>query len=159
MLRIGLFEPGHGRRIFSNQIWKNRPVVDDSQEILLADSSVKQFTNWNATQITSATTTTLVTPSTTGSLVVTDIVVSAKKVAGTTLDLEFDDGVNTVIFLSPDSVNNPVNFSWAPAGRVQGWRGASLKAVTVGNNTVATVTVVYMKLPEGLLFAEWDALR
>lgn len=110
-------------------------------------------------QITSATTTVVASPNPGGSLLVTDIVVSAKKVAGTTIDVEFDDGTNTEIFMGPDTVNVAANIVWPVRGRVQGWKDAALKVVTVGANTVATVVACYVKMPAALDYSEWNDLR
>jgi len=114
---------------------------------------------FKSVSITSATTTTVAAPHGGGSLLITDIVVSAKKVNGTTLDVEFDDGVNTEILLSPDSINQSVNFAWQPVGRIQGWEDAALKIVTTGANTVATVTVGYVQNPSSVPYAEWNSAR
>lgn len=160
MLRAVLAQGKSGRVLASSQIWRFSDTLDDRSEVLITESSFRESGRWTTAQIVSATTTTLVTPLSEGSLVITDVVVSAKKVNNTTLDLEFDDGVNTEVLVSPDTINEPVNFSWSPQGRIQGWRDASMKVVTGGAGTPAvTVTIGYIKVPVGLPFAEWDALR
>ncbi len=126
---------------------------------LITIDTMKQHGVFKTTSITSATTTTVATPKAGGSIIVTDLVVSAKKVAGTTLAVEFNDGTDTEIIIDPDSVNQSVNFAWAPNGRIQGWRDASIKVVTTGANTVATVTVGYMHVSTSIKYDEWTAVR
>ncbi len=131
----------------------------DTPPLLVTMSPLLAHGVFKTVQITSGTTTTVASPDPGGSLLITDIVVSAKKVTGTTIDIEFDDGVNTEIFMSPDTVNVAANIAWPIMGRVQGWRDAALKVFTVGANTVASVTVCYVKMPTALDFSEWSNLR
>ena len=148
-----------GTAWYSCRPFKSYSAPLGTEELPIGASFKEAFGVFRAVQITSATTTIVATASPGGSLLMTDLVVSAKKVAGTTLIVEFDDGVNTEIISDPDSVNQSVNFSWTPFGRIQGWTDAAVKVVTTGANTVATVTVGYVKLPDSISFSEWNDLR
>ncbi len=113
---------------------------------------------FKAVNRTSAGTTTITTPDDQGAIVVTDIIISAKKAATSDVKIQFDDGSNTVIIFLADSINSDFNLTIPLVGLFRGWQDADLELVTTGN-VVATVTCGYMKVPDGLLFAEWDALR
>ncbi len=113
---------------------------------------------FKAVNRTSAGTTIIATPNDKGAIVVTDIIISAKKAATSDVLIEFDDGVDTVILFLADSINSDFNIAIPFVGLFRGWQNADLKLVTTGN-VVATVTAGYMKVPDGLPFAEWDALR
>jgi len=110
---------------------------------------------WNSEIIAGAGTTTIATCPEGGSLIVTDVVVSAKKVNTTTLNLIFDDGANTKTIASPDTVQQSTNFSWSPTGRVQGWVDADINAVTTGPNFDGIVYVGYIIVATGLTYNQW----
>ena len=115
---------------------------------------------FRTSSITTPTTTTVVSAPALGSLLLTDVVISADKVNNTTLTVQFTDGVDTAIIIAPDTINEAVNLSWSPAGRIQGWQDARIDVVTGGAGTPAvTILLGYIKMPIGVPFAEWDALR
>lgn len=132
----------------------------DDQNVLVLTNAYRTHGTFQTAQIVAPTTTTLVSPEGDGAIIITDIVVSAKKVNNTTLTLQFSDGVNTAVILAPDTINEPVSFSWSPQGRIQGWRGAEIQVVTGGAGLPsAAVTIGYMKTKTSLQFGEWDAFR
>ena len=103
-------------------------------------------------------TTSIVNPDKLGSIIVTDLLVTTNKAANGILKLLFGDGVvavNIAIFPVDLAVNQNIAF----VGLFRGWQDASLKMNTSGATFDATVTVGYMKAPNGLPFDEWDALR
>ena len=114
---------------------------------------------FNSEVLAGAGTTVVAIPPAGGSLIITDVVISAKKVVGTSIDLRFSDGVTTEVLISPDTVNQSTNFSWVPVGRIQGWRDACVDVVTVGASFEGTVTVGYVKVRKSLDYIDWDGLR
>jgi len=52
----------------------------------------------------------------------------------------------------------PVYLHMPFRGRVRGWRDARVDVV-VTNAVIGSVMAVYVKVPSGLPFAEWDELR
>ena len=92
------------------------------------------------------------------SIVVTDILLSSKKKASSSLTLRFSDGTNTVNIFSPDTVSGEVNFSASLAGLFSGWAGADLEIVTVAD-VVFTATIGFYKFTGGDDFSVWDAKR
>ena len=114
---------------------------------------------FKAVNRTSAGTTTITSPDGLGAIVVTDLLISAKKAANSDVSVQFSDaGANTVIIFLADSINSDFNLAIPFVGLFRGWQDADLELVTTGN-VVATVTAGYMKVPDGLPFTEWDALR
>ncbi len=107
---------------------------------------------------TTQTTTEIAAPVAKGAIVVTDLLITTNKQAGGILTLRFSDGTNT-INLAVFPVDLAVNQSLALVGLFRGWRDADLQMVTSGATFDATVTAGYMKVPDGLEFAEWDTLR
>lgn len=91
-------------------------------------------------------------------IVITDILISAKKKAGSTLTLRFNDGTDTENIFSPDTVQAEVNFAVPLAGRWLGWTGADLEVVTVADVDY-TASIGYYKVAGGDDFATWDAKR
>lgn len=113
---------------------------------------------WKVTNRTSAGTTIITSPDGEGAIIVTDMIVSTDKTAGSSVQLQFTDDTDTEIMALFDSTNAPVAMAIALVGQLRGWKDARLEIVTV-NSVNATITLGYMKVPEGLPFAEWDALR
>ena len=72
--------------------------------------------------------------------------------------LHFTDDSDTEVIARYDTGDQPVNLATNLNGLFRGWAGARLEVVTT-NNTIATVTVGYIKVNTGLTFTEWDALR
>ncbi len=113
---------------------------------------------FKAVTATTQTTTEITAPLARGAIVVTDLLVTTNKQAGGILTVRFSDG-STDINMAVFPVDLAVNQSIAFVGLFRGWRDAALQMVTSGATFDATVTVGYMKVPGGLEFAVWDALR
>lgn len=93
------------------------------------------------------------------SVVITDILVSAKKFATGTLTLSFKDAAaNEEVIFEPDVSQAVINLNIQLAGGWQGWMGGSLQVVSV-NNFDFTITVGYYRVPGGLSYADWDGRR
>ena len=132
--------------------------IDKDIQILVAGTPAQFHGTFKSATRSGAGTTTLVTPNSNGSILITDVVISGEKTNSTTTIVQFTDGGDTVVLFNATQTDAPVNLAIPFVGRVQGWRDAQVDMVTDGANET-TVLVCYMKLPEGLPFAEWDALR
>ena len=103
-------------------------------------------------------TTILAAPEIDQEIVLTDLIVSTDRVASSTLVIHWTDDAETIVIYSGNANDAPINFAIAFAGRWAGWKNARIEMVT--NNTLkANIAVGYYKLPEGLTFAQWDAIR
>lgn len=158
MIKSSLHNPLTKERLFSSKPWKVYKSPKGDEEIPLFEDYVTAFSTFQSVTRSTGGTTTIVTPRGGGSINVVDIMVSATKVNAATVSLVFDDDTDSEILFTISTNNQPVTLSWGVKGRMQGWRDARLDLVTV-NSTLAFVTVVYMKLPDGLIFSEWDDLR
>ena len=101
----------------------------------------------------------LVSPSTSGSLRLTDLIVTSEKQTGGVVTVQFYDGTNTVLLASAEA-DSPIGFAIAFAGRWKGWKDAYIQVI-VSAVFNATVSVGYVKInpKETLGFDEWDAQR
>ena len=102
---------------------------------------------------------TLVSPSTSGSLRLTDLIVTSEKQVGGVVTVQFYDGTNTVLLASAEA-DSPIGFASNFVGRWKGWKDAYIQVI-VSAAFNATVSVGYVKInpKETLGFAEWDARR
>lgn len=103
-------------------------------------------------------TTTITGPILGQSILLTDLLISGEKQAGSTVEVRFTDGTNTVTIFSASQVDAPPNFAHSFVGRIQGWADARLDMITSGAGD-ATVMVGYVKIPSGIPFSEWDSFR
>ncbi len=116
------------------------------------------FGTFKAATRTTAGTTTLTEPDPGGSIVVTWIAVSGEKQAGSSVEVRFTDGTNIVTIVLISQIDAPPNFPISFPSRVQGWQDAQIDMITSGAGD-ATISVGYIKIPEGIPFAEWDSFR
>ena len=104
----------------------------------------------------------IVTPDGNSAIMLTDLIVTTDKTAGSSVIVRFMDGnANTVTIVEADTGTLPLGLAIPFQGRWQGWQGAWLELVTDTVNQAATVAVGYFQVGEAnaLPFAEWDALR
>jgi len=113
---------------------------------------------WKVTNRATAGTTIITSPAGEGAIILTDIIVSTDKVANSSAKLQFADGAVTEIIALFDSANAPVALAIGFVGQILGWKDARLELVTV-STVNATIMSGYIKIPDGLPFSEWDALR
>jgi len=103
-------------------------------------------------------TSTIAEPTTGGAILLTDMIISTDKVALSQLTVFFDDEVRTVPIYDGYGNDAPINLAIGLKGSWTGWKDAALKMTTVAA-IKATVAVGYIKIPEGVEYEEWDALR
>jgi hypothetical protein len=106
-------------------------------------------------------TTSLVAPLSGIAIILTDLIISAEKVVGGDVLVQFTDGSNSIPIVNPIVVDAPVNLAIAFGGRWRGWDGARVEVIATGTNISGNVAVGYYPIRgEGVLpFAEWDAER
>lgn len=116
------------------------------------------FGVFKSVSLTTASTTTITTPVNGGSIVLTDLVISAEKKNAGTVIIRFTDGTNTINIFQGTLTDAPINLSVPFVGKWEGWRDARLEVVT-NQNTVATIALGYYKVKTGRNFTDWDSLR
>lgn len=113
---------------------------------------------FKSTTRTSEGTSTITSPKKGGALLLTDMIISTDKVSLSQLTVFFDDGVYTIPIYDGYANDAPINLALGFHGGWTGWKDAALKMTTV-KAIKATVAVGYIKIPTGLDYKEWDALR
>lgn len=103
-------------------------------------------------------TSTITSPETDGALLLTDMIISTDKVALSQLTVFFDDGTKNIPIFNGYANDAPINLALGFTGGWTGWKDAILKMTTVANVN-ATVAIGYIKIPEGLEYDVWNALR
>ena len=116
------------------------------------------FGQFIAANRTSAGTTTVLAPAIAGSLVVTDLIISADKVNSGSVILQFTDGTETVVLYKGITTDAPINIALAVAGRFRGWEDARIELVTTGA-VDASITLGYLSLTQSLTYSVWNAAR
>lgn len=161
MWGIRLFGSSNAEAIYSCKPWDEYKAPRGTEELLVIEDYVTAFSVFKAVTRTTAGTTIIVTPPAGGSLSITDIILSATKASGATVTLQFEDDTNTEVITTVALTNVPVTFTIPVKGRLQGWRDARLELVTATSSaqTTAFITTGYMRLPNGLEYSEWNALR
>jgi hypothetical protein len=149
-----LIDQGTGRKLHT----VNSNVGKSHGPILVVETAARAHASWNAVTVTSASTTVVAQPLTNGGIIITDIVLSAKKKTASTVKVQFTDGSNTEVLIAPDIVNSPANISWSPQGLIKGWKDARVELVTDATFD-CTLTLGYIKTLGEPAFAVWDAER
>ena len=135
-------------------------VSPSPEPVLVTENLHRIHGTFRSATSTGAATTTIATPELDQEIVLTDLIVSTDKVNGATIIVRWiDDLSNSVIIYNGTATDAPINVAIAFAGRWAGWMNARLEMVTVGVNLEANVSIGYYKLPEGLTYEQWDALR
>jgi hypothetical protein len=113
---------------------------------------------WQTGISTGAVTNALITPLPNTSILLTDIIItSTKKVALSTIIVQFNDGSNTKLLMEIEAATAPVQFSHAFVGGVTGWKDAALQIVTNQAAMNVTVMIGYVKISKILTktYDEW----
>ncbi len=104
-------------------------------------------------------TATLLSPSTSGSLRITDLIISSEKQTGGVATIQFYDGTNTVKVVSL-AADSPIQLASNFKGRCTGWKDAYIQVIiSAAFNTTVSVWYVKINPKETLGFDAWDALR
>ena len=137
----------------------------ENEKCLVTSTVAKAIGHFFAVTRTSAGTTAICTPTGSGGIVLTDLIITSDKVNAATVTVQFTDGVNTVVIATAHVTDAPCNIAIPIAGRWEGWQGARIDVVTVGVVTVGvvktTVSCGYYKISENVAvpYAEWNARR
>ena len=139
---------------------KTLEIINDvyGNETLATTDCYVSKTRFKSETRTGAGTSTITSPESDGALLLTDIIVSTDRVANSRLTLFFDDGTRQINIYDGYANDAPINFAFGFRGGWTGWKDAELKMTTVAV-IKATVAVGYIKIPDGIEYTEWDALR
>ena len=142
-------QDGEHIKMIDTLLGKNIITTNDSAQL----GTFKSVTS------TSIATTTITEPEGNGSIVLTDLIINAKKSNADTVTIRFSDGTNIINIVVVD-ITIATNITMPFAGNWKGWKDAKLEVVTSATAAV-TVSVGYYKVPEPFTdtFAVWDTKR
>ena len=129
---------------------------------LVAESLVRLTARWKSGVNNAAETIDVVTPKPSESIFITDLLLtSSKKVANSTIVLQFYDGTNTEKIMEIEGESAPVEFSHAFAGGLPGWKDAILQVITDQAAMYVVTLVTYIKVSEKLtkVYSDWSEDR
>lgn len=138
--------------------YEENPFVVEDGPILMVMNPAHYHGHFKTATRTTTGTTIIVTPKPGISIVVTDILISGEKQAGSNVTLQFTDGVNTEVIVIADQVDATPTLAAGLNAYFHGWKDARVEVVTGGAGD-ATVTIGYMHSHRGLTYSEWDAER
>lgn len=115
-------------------------------------------TRFKSASRVAAGTTTIAEPTTEGAIMLTDMIISTDRVALSQLTIFFDDGTRQINIFDGYANDATINIAIGFRGGWTGWKDALLKMTTVAALN-ATVAVGYIKIPTGINYLEWDAMR
>jgi hypothetical protein len=132
----------------------------DGDPVLVTTTHGANSGSFKSASRTGAGTSIVVAPDGLDGIVLTDLILTTDKVNGATATVQITDGVNTIVLISANVTDAPCNIALSFAGKWEGWQGARVEFVTVGN-VKATLAIGYFKIMEdsALPFASWDAKR
>ena len=129
---------------------------------LISESAIKLHTHWKSAVNDAAETIEVVAAKSSQSVLITDIILtSSKKVASSTITLQFDDGTNTEVLFVMEGASAPIEFSHAFAGGIKGWKDADLQVVTDQAAMYIVTLIGYVHISEVLTetYDTWNAGR
>ena len=129
---------------------------------LVVESLTQLNSCWKSGINNAAETIDVVTPRANESIFITDLLVtSSKKVANSTIILQFHDGTNIEKIMEIEGVSAPVEFSHSFAGGLAGWKDAVLQVATDQAAMYVVTLVGYIKVSKNLtkIYNEWSADR
>lgn len=135
-------------------------IIDDvygNPTIATTDCYVSK-TRFKSETRTSAGTSTIASSVTDGAMLLTDMIVSTDRVASSQLTIFFDCGAHQVSIYDGYANDAPIDFAIGFTGGWTGWKDAALKMTTV-SAIKATVAIGYIKIPSGVEYEVWDAMR
>lgn len=129
---------------------------------LVTESQIRLKAKWQSGINTAAVTNNIVTPRVNESILITDLLItSSKKVALSTIILQFNDGTNTEKIMEIEGASAPVEFSHAFVGGLSGWKDAVLQVITDQAAMNVVTLVGYVRVSKKLTksYSEWEADR
>ena len=129
---------------------------------LIAESLTRLAVRWKSGINNAAETVDIVAPKPGESIFITDLLLtSSRKVANSTIVLQFYDGTNTEKIMEIEGETAPVEFSHAFAGGLPGWKDAVLQVITDQAAMYVVTLVTYIRVSEKLTktYSEWSANR
>ena len=102
-----------------------------------------------------------VSPKGSGSLELTDMIVTFEKKNTAIVTINFHDGTNTAQLFQAPLTDSNVNMSCNFVGRWKGWASAHIDVIISGADAIGTVSIGYMRHNEkhSLAYSDWNSRR
>jgi len=152
MLKTTLVQ-AKGKRVLYSQ-----DILPAPDPILITESLRVSHGVFATANRTTAGTTIIASPALGQEIVLTDLIISADRVNGSSTTIQFTDGVDTEVIMKITTTDAPANIAVPFNGNWRGWKDARIEMVTV-NSVDSTVALGYYKVSEGISFSEWDSKR
>ena len=157
-MKATLIDPKDKQALDCSAFWHPENAALNGNKVLITSSPLMTRSTFKSVSATTAGTVELTAPNAAGSLMLADLIISAERLNGGEVTVEWSDGTTQSQIFHVYLTDAPVNVAIAFTGRVQGWTDAAVNVVTTGN-AKNTVFLSYAKVNQGLPFGEWDALR
>ena len=141
-----------------SRYWANSKGINPDARVLLTANPLSVHGTFKAVEITGAATHQLVIPNDEGSIILAGLTIAGDRINSGSIEVQWTDGVDSSIIFKPTTTDAPVNLSMQFSSRLQGWNNARIDIIVTGAIS-GSVMANYVKVPGGLPFAEWDALR
>ena len=153
-----LVDPKNKHALQIDRVYEGFKSLDGHAETLVVATINEVNGTFKNTSRSTAGTTTITQPIEGGSVVITDLVLNTEKQTSGEVEVQFTDGSNVINIFHVFCSDAPANITLPINGRFRGWVNARIDLVVTGA-TDCSVTLGYIKIPNGLPFAEWDAHR
>ena len=127
---------------------------------LITETLSRLVGHFKSVSRTTAGSSTITSPDTDGSILLTDLIINTEKKQNGTVAVQFNDGTNSVEIFKAFCNDAPSNIALSFAGKWQGWENAYIEVVVVAD-TDTTVACGYVKIPPHSTqdYGAWDAAR
>lgn len=157
-IRTALIDAEDGAAVEVGPSFAHAHGTEGQERALMTTNPVWRHSVFKSAEYSGAGTISLIQPNDEGSLILADLVVTSDKVQNGSVEIQWTDDTDTAIIIKPSTNDAPVVVPLAFRGRVQGWKDARIDVIITGPVN-GSVLATYVKIPGGLPFAEWDALR
>jgi hypothetical protein len=130
--------------------------------LLIASTPQKIHGVFSTVVFSAATASTVIaTPTSGGSIELTDLIITFERTASTYVEVRFNDGTHTETIVHTDLNDAPVNMAIPFNGNWQGWADAYVDVVITSGNPDGAVSIGYVKRDSRgtLKYDAWDARR
>lgn len=155
MIKASLIDSSSGNSLTIGSDFGGNPA-------LMTESFLKLSAKWKTIASTAVGTFDLVTPIHGRSLFITDLIVtSSKKVALSTVKVQFSDGIRMIPIVELEGASEPISFSHSFVGGLMGWINAGIQVVLDQPAMSITTLVGYVNIRESgtKSYNVWNAER
>jgi hypothetical protein len=159
MIKTTLIDASTGTALHTEGYYQEG--AEEEARLLIITDIPKYYGVFKTTSYTAQGTTQQVTPKGSGSILLTDIIVTFEKKNLGVVTINFHDDTNTVPIIKATLTDAPCNLSMNFNGRWQGWASAHIDVVISGADSIGTVSIGYVLVPpnDSLSYSAWDSKR